>query len=195
MFAHIDSLRLPERVYIAGAGPSLKADLEKIPAGSYVVACNRAIMASSIFSLWMAFDSNAPRFPWFRHPVPVHTIVLHGYRLHKTMLAGAGSRADLTWSSHKIVDRRMLIPGGLQGGATVVGCAIQLMYWGGADHITLAGCPMSGHLHYDGTPARKSRGVWPQATKLRKLCTELRMRRITVDSLSWNAMGLPIIAR
>lgn len=193
VFAHIDMLKVPERVYICGAGPTLPADLLKIPAGAYVVACNRAIIAERSFAVWMFFDSNCPKFPWFRTDPGGQTLVISGYRLHKNLVeAGKSSKADLTWSSHRMHDKRMLIPGGLQGGATVVGCALQLMYWAGASHITLAGCPFNGDRHFDGTPARKSRGVWPQATKMRALAREIRMRRVAVDSLSNNAAGISL---
>ena len=196
VFAHIDMLRMPSRVFIAGAGPSLPLDMRQIPLGSYVIALNRAITYEYPYAMWMVFDKNSPRFSWFHKPVWAGTLIAMGYRLHVNRLAaGLTSRADLTWSSHKMYDQRMLIEGGLQGGATVAGCAAQLAYWGGVDHITLAGVPLMGGLHFDGTQASRSRGVWNQALKFRRLAAQLKAKGVTVDSFCPNGMNLPVVEK
>lgn len=188
IFLHPQDFPVPASAYIAGAGPGLVEQMRLIPEGSYVVACNRAILLDYPFDLWLVYDPQAPFFDWFTHGLR-RTNVPRAFGL-------ALSRCDARYTfrhSPCLQPGRTLKEGALQGGATICGCALQMLFWWGATEIGLAGVPMRGPLHYDGTKASKNRGIWlNHATNFNRLANAINSRGCTTYSLGETALSVPV---
>jgi hypothetical protein len=188
VFRHLSDLKIPKVAYVAGAGPTLLKDIKEIPADAYVIACNRAILADYPFSAWMVFDLNAVRFPWFKRERIGSYKKIFGYRLAKEY------PCDYLFSSRHVDTMRQITPGGLQGGGTIVSCAMQLLYWAGCQTVILLAAPMSGRLHFDRTVACNRTGPWRQATCMRYHCEQMRMGGLAIFSSCDNAYGVSLLS-
>ena len=186
VFRHLDRLAIPSVAYVAGAGPLLLDELDMIPRNAWVIACNRAIMAPFPFKLWMVFDINAPKYAWFKNPPPGDYERVYGNALRKLY------PGTMWFSSRRTESPFSVAPGGLQGGGTIVGCALQLLYWAGCQTVIMLGAPMSGRYHFDGTTACGYCGTWKQAHRCRSFVDQMVLGGMTTLALHANAMNLPI---
>lgn len=183
VFRHLDKLGLPERVYVAGAGPSLRKDLVRVPPGSYIIACNSAIgYRTGIYSMVMAFDRNAWNYPWMHLDT--------GKALRVMGAAVKDPRADYIFHSLRVPKAKRLVKGGIQGGATIVFCALQLLYWAGVQHATVLAAPLRGTRHFDGSVAKqKGRTIfWNQRYCASRMAQDMQnggMRITTFEPATW----------
>jgi hypothetical protein len=187
VFRHLRALKIPSVAYVAGAGPLLLDELKRIPDDAYVIACNRAIMAPWPFAIWMVFDQNCHRFPWYNNPPAGDYRKVFGYKL------GASVPEALIFSSRHVDHPNLIAAGGLQGGGTIVGCALQLCFWAGCSAVVMLGAPMQGDTHFDGTMAQPRNCVWKQANRVAYHAQQMQARGMAIYSLSHNAMGIPIL--
>lgn len=188
IFLHADQFPVPDVAYLAGAGPGLEKQLAMIPEGSYVIACNRAILLDYPFSLWMVYDPQAYNFQWFTHGLTRNDVP----RVFGTALGQCDSR----WSfmhSPILQPGVTLFEGSLQGGATISGCAAQMLFWWGCSEIGLAGVPLFGPLHFDGSKASKNRGVWANhAGNFNRLINAMTARGCKTFSLGETSLAVPV---
>lgn len=187
IFRHLDRLRIPAVAYVAGAGPGLLEELDSLPPNAYVVACNRAILAKYPYRLWMVFDKNAPKYPWFKNPPPGDYERIYGNALRKLY------PGTLWFSSRRTPQPYTIAPGGIQGGGTIVCCALQLLYWAGVKTAYLLGSPMRGRFHFDGSQAAESPGIWKQASRARFYIYQMAQGGMSTVALSENSMDIPIV--
>jgi hypothetical protein len=188
IFRHLAALQIPNVAYVAGAGPLLLEELRTIPPDSFVIACNRAIQADFKFSAWMVFDLNCKRFQWFRQPPAGDYARIFGHRLQRDHQDAYCFSSRHTDCMHRIT------PGGLQGGGTIVGCALQLLYWAGCRTAITLGAPMSGSTHFDGTKAQPYNGVWKQAHCCTYYINQMQCGGMTVLAVGQNALGLKLVS-
>jgi hypothetical protein len=186
VFRHLSALNVPHTAFVAGAGPLLLDELKRLPPDAYVVACNRAILAPWPFKLWMVFDQNCHRFDWYNKAPAGDYRKVFGYRL------AADVPDALLFSSRHVERPHLIAPGGLQGGGTIVSCALQLMFWAGSSRVILLGAPMQGNTHFDGTMAQPRNCVWKQANRVAYHAQQMQARGMQIYALSHNAMGIPI---
>lgn len=187
VFRHLAELQIPNVAYVAGAGPLLLKELEQIPRDAYVIACNRAIQAGFPFRLWMVFDLNCHQFTWFKTPPLGGYKKVFGYKLGRTQ------PGSFIFSSRHTDYVRRVAAGGLQGGGTIVCCALQLLFWAGCRTAIMLGCPLSGNTHFDGTPTGTRNEVWKQAHQARSYIQQMESGGMTILALNHNALDVPLV--
>jgi hypothetical protein len=198
----------PGHVYIVGAGETGRSEhgFDRIPDGAFTIATNSTLHACDpsylkrkslqikpcIWSVWMCFDSNAPKDTYWPAPIPPETKVVIGRHL-----AEKHRRPDLTFEHGPAIrpGRSPVIEQGfLKGGGTVVGCAIQFGWFIGAAHFTLVSVDMRGNRHWNGSKTfRRGRGDWPQKRRLQYLIDTLRRKGAIFDSLTSTALNVPVV--
>lgn len=186
VFRHLDDLKIPSIAYVAGAGPLLLEELKRLPPGAFVIACNRAIQAPYPFKIWMVFDLNCKRFDWYKKAPPGDYTKVFGYKLGREV-PGA-----LIFSSRHVEKPHLIAPAGLQGGGTIVSCAVQLLFWAGCEVVIMLGAPMKGDRHFDGTNAYSRNCIWKQAARMSYHAYQMQLLGMSIFALNSNAMGIPI---
>jgi hypothetical protein len=187
---HLDDLGEPQRVYIVGAGSMGANFYSKIPKDAYTIAVNRMIAYPREWTVWMAFDINAPRQPWWNSKVPAGTTAILCANL-----AEKHPQCDYVFYSGRPLPCKgiPLSADGLRGGGTISACALQLAWFMGVDHITLVGVDMTGQYHYDGSKANSRPGRWMQCFRFQYLIDTMRSRGARIDSLSPTALKVPVV--
>lgn len=193
VFRHPDDFEVPEHCFVAGAGPGLQKQLAAIGPGQFVVACNSAIQADYDFSLWFVYDPNALRMDWFEAGISKGRkgSYIFGQELHRRDRPG-----DYSYNHRPIMrGGKVLAPGALMGGATVTCCAAQFLYWWGCNSIGLAGVPLTGRVHYDGSRASRHLGPWgPHPAYFTACATKMQEKGVYVYSLGETAIRVPVHA-
>ena len=182
VFLHLEDMGIPERAYVAGAGPSLLRDLKRVPAGSYVIACNSALLAGvEHYRMFMAFDRNAGHYPWMHEET--------GSMLRVMGMSVKDPLADYVFHSVRCDRNRRVKAGGLQGGATIVFCALQLLYWAGCKHATVLAAPLDGNKHFDGSHAGRGKLIWTQSNCARRMAMQMMLNGMRITSYCPNSWG------
>jgi hypothetical protein len=183
----LDLLPRNRRAYILGAGPN-GIPFHKLDPDGLKIALNSAIVLPWRFDIWMVFDYGATQYPWYKTHTSAHKVF--GTDLAKV------SKPEVTFpyqpTMHSVDEFRY---GVLHGGASIAGCAIQLCYWLGCEHITLVGIDQFGSRHFDGTigaPKHTDR-VWSTVKLLEKIIRITTAHGITVDSLSRTKLSVPTV--
>lgn len=207
VFDCLDELGSPEHVYIIGGGEKGADAFKLIPEDAYTIAANSTLKAGANpdyyprpWTIWSAFDVNGPyaKDNYWTHPVPQETKILMG----KTLAAHYGNpktkKSKATYyfeHSHSLrPGRRAIVDRYLLGGATIIGCNLQLAWFIGAYKFTFVAVDMSGQYHWNGTRASKRTGRWPQANRLEYLIRNLKQRGAIFNTLTPTALkGVPVV--
>jgi len=166
----------PDTVYIVGSGMSAKDNCLRIPPGTFVIACNRAIELPIKPSIWLVHDPAVLKADWFNNrigaiadshrdlslnsiyagcaPVPVfeqECIAKYFPIVKVTFKAGGDIYRPLDKAEGMISTR-----------ATVAGIALALCYYGGCKEVITLGVDMKGgYFNGDPHPQAGHDKVWP----------------------------------
>ena len=118
-------------VYIVGCGPEGRNGYHKIPRDAEVILCNAAITLADAYGYrdfkWFVSDSNAVETSWFKR----------WYPYQRYNLFASGQVAEVTPSQREVFEENpwftwgdlSLIAGVYRGGGSIVGCAMQYIYY------------------------------------------------------------------
>ena len=214
VFSWLSTNKMPETVYVVGAGPNGADFLPLIPGYAYTIACNSLIKFPRAWSWWVCFDHRAPWHDWFRAPRDPDTKQLFGCRLcnrlHDDKVLDT-VRPDYFFDylpnlvpGNFFRNEQIEYPNILRGGMTAGGICYQLARWGGAKKIVLVGLDFFGHGHWDGYENKSPHyaGVWgaskaPNSSWADVLTNYIRFceknHGIETVSLSETVLDVPVV--
>ena len=201
IFDHLAEFGEPEHIYIVGAGANGAKFYKHIPESAFTMAANGAITAGNNpefypypWTIWSAFDLGVMKAKYWNMRIPDETTIVMGPEL-ATYAVIKGKRCNY-WFPHPTTIRAPKNPlncGGALGGATIVGCNLQIGWYLGATRFTFVGVDMTGGEHWDGSKAARGTGNWPQHVKMQYLINTMINRGATFNSLSKTALNIPIV--
>jgi hypothetical protein len=206
--------KFPKTVYVVAAGPNGVAAETRIAKDACTIACNSAVLYERQFNWIVMFDHRLVCCDfWETIHIPLTTKRLFGARLVNRLRLQAGKFRHITPDAYfeyvpniscptKLNPHfpitppaQVLMPGVLRGGATVAGIAIQLAYYGGAQHIVLVGVDMFGTGHHNGfinpDPYKLCGADWPWAVALDNLCAAVIAKGVRISTASQSALKVP----
>lgn len=211
IFTWFESNKMPETVYVVGAGPNGLPFYEQIPEGGYTISVNSLIKYPRVWDWWVCFDHRCPSFDYWNAPRHPKTKVLYGCRLCNRLDDDNVLKEYMpdyffdylpglvpgTFFRNEPVE----MPGILRGGMTAGGIAVQLAVYGGAKKIVLVGLDFKGRGHWDGVenPNAHYDGVWGEsynkgsswADVLSNYMRYVEKRR-KVEFVSWSETALAV---
>jgi len=182
VYGHLNELGHPERIYLIGAGPSMREAWNLIPQDAYTIGLNRCLTYPRPWNIWLCGDSHAPEDTYWPagKPKPPGCKYIVVKRIAHLL-----PEVDYTFEWQPRIDYNYpLYAGLLQSGATIAACGVRLAYELGCRDLVLAGVDMQGAEHYDGSFAAVTRGEWPQKGRLQYCIDFLRARGMRVRTLT-----------
>ncbi len=188
--------RFPDKVCLIAAGPSAKAGVERIPDGYARLAVNKAVLIPGANpTYWVMNQLTANSLTYFAEAESR----FEGVRIFRLPTAWARrdhvdprNRDRCFWflarqSPAQSITSEFCPPlaACVRSGATVAGCALQMLAHLGAREILLCGLDMSGGTYWDGSTNIEDRqaGRWRQRDALERLIEVMASDGVTVRHL------------
>jgi len=188
--------RFPDKVCLIAAGPSAKAGVERIPDGYARLAVNKAVLIPGANpAYWVMNQLTANSLTYFAEA----EARFEGVRIFRLPTAWAQrdhveprNRDRCFWflarqSPAESITGEFCPPlaACVRSGATVAGCALQMLAHLGAREILLCGLDMSGGTYWDGSTNIEDRqaGRWRQRDALERLIEVMVSDGVTVRRL------------
>jgi len=188
--------RFPDKVCLIAAGPSAKAGVERIPDGYARLAVNKAVLIPGANpDYWVMNQLTANSLTYFAKAESR----FEGVRIFRLPTAWARkdhmhtrNRDRCFWFSARQSPAESItgefcppLAACVRSGATVAGCALQMLANLGAREVVLCGLDMSGGTYWDGSTNIEDRqaGRWRQKDALDRLVHEVMRNGTKVEYL------------
>jgi hypothetical protein len=189
--------RFPDKICLIAAGPSAKEGVERIPDGYARLAVNKAVLIPGANpAYWVMNQLTANSLTYFAKA----EARFEGVRIFRLPTAWARRdhvdpryRDRCFWflarqSPAESITSELCPPlaACVRSGATVAGCALQMLAKLGAREILLCGLDMSGGTYWDGSINIEDRqiGRWRQSVALKRLMEKIVDHGILIHSLA-----------
>jgi hypothetical protein len=190
-------LRFPEKVCLIAPGPSAAASVKEIPDCYARLAVNKAVLIPGAnAAYWVMNQLTANSLIYFEGA----DSRFDGIRIFRLPTAWfwrnrvrAESSKKCFWFSVRQSPTECItaeacppLAASVRSGATVAGCALQMLANLGAKEVLLCGLDMSGGTYWDGSTNIEDRqaGVWRQHDAMERLLEAMRNIGIKVQSLA-----------
>lgn len=188
--------RFPERVCLIAPGPSAARHLRHIPGNFSRLAVNKAVLiADARADYWVMNQLTQNSLTYFTEA----NATFSGTRIFRLPTAWACRKQIFPRSSKQcfwfmarqsptecITDEHLpALSKCVRSGATIAGCALQMLATLGASEILLCGLDMFGNQYWDGSEnvETKKLGVWPHLSRLQKLICVIQRRGISIKHI------------
>ncbi len=188
--------RFPERVCLIAPGPSAARHLRHIPGNFSRLAVNKAVLIPGAKAdYWVMNQLTQNSLAYFTEA----NAMFSGTRIFRLSTAWACRENACSRSSEQcfwfmarqsptecITDERLpALSTCVRSGATVAGCALQMLASLGASEILLCGLDMFGNQYWDGSENVETEkvGVWPHLSRMQKLIGTIQCRGVWVKHI------------
>lgn len=185
--------RFPERVCLIAPGPSAARHLRNIPGDFARLAVNKAVLIPGAKAdYWVMNQLTQNSLTYFTEA----NAMFAGTRIFRLPTAWACKEQVSSRSSEQcfwfmarqspaecITDERLpALSTCVRSGATVSGCALQMLAILGASEILLCGLDLFGNQYWDGSENVETEkfGVWPHMSRMQNLIRAVQSRGVLV---------------